>query len=84
MWDAGKTVPIPGSTTTMPVSGILTPGGTLSPDGSRFALVHANGDAVTLIDTARPVIGRTVSVRKEAVNQRPPSSPAMGTRGLRR
>ena len=66
MWDAGKTVPIPGSTTTMPVSGILTPGGTLSPDGSRLALVHADGDAVTLIDTARLVVERTVSIRKEA------------------
>ena len=65
-WDTGKTFPIPGTETMMPLVATQIPGGALSPDGSLLALVHADGDAVTLIDTARLTVQRTVSFHKEA------------------
>lgn len=68
-WDTGRTVPVPYENVypnTYPVFATLSPGGALSPDGRRLALVHADGDAVTLIDTERFAVERSVPFGSEA------------------
>ncbi|MGH2535375.1 MAG: hypothetical protein ACRDJW_24200 [Thermomicrobiales bacterium] len=47
-----------------PVIAELRPGVALSPDGKMLALVHADVDAVTLIDTARLLVERTVTLSR--------------------
>lgn len=68
-WDTGREIPYPVDPAINPplkIIGELQPGGTLSPDGHRLALVHADGDEVTLIDTERLTIERTVSFAHQA------------------
>lgn len=47
-----------------PVIAQLTPGAALSPDGRALALVHADADRVTLVDTERLVVARTFSLAR--------------------
>lgn len=42
----------------------LTPGGAISPDGRTLAIVHADAEAVTVIDTERLVVERTVALTR--------------------
>ncbi len=44
------------------VPAVLSPGIALSPDGRQIAIVHADADRVTLIDTQHLTIARTISL----------------------
>jgi len=48
----------------LPVMGRLSPGLAISPDGRTIAVVHANREAVTLIDAERLVVERTVDLAR--------------------
>lgn len=47
-----------------PVTAQLHPGIALSPDGRRLAIVHADADALTLVDTERLAVERTVPLAR--------------------
>lgn len=49
---------------TGPVPAQLWPGVALSPDGQRLALVHADAEAITVVDTARMVVAQTVAMTR--------------------
>ena len=69
-WDTGRTVPMDegvsmsGFGNQLPIVGELRPGVALSPDGRRLAIVHADEEAVTLVDAERLLIDRTIPLAR--------------------
>lgn len=65
VWNTGRTRTVTGGVE-YPIMAELRPGVALSPDGKTLALVHADADAVTLIDAERFAVEQTEPLAQPA------------------